>query len=37
VDIVVETSVPVEPLKDGEEKQKTKKKAKKLKARMNSR
>ncbi|OXB65656.1 hypothetical protein ASZ78_014635 [Callipepla squamata] len=37
VDIVIETSVPVEPLKDGEEKQKTKKKAKKLKARMNSR
>ncbi|NXP47825.1 SCAPE protein, partial [Heliornis fulica] len=37
VDIVVESSVPVEPLKDGEEKQKTKKKAKKLKARMNSR
>ncbi|XP_042680556.1 S phase cyclin A-associated protein in the endoplasmic reticulum isoform X2 [Centrocercus urophasianus] len=37
VDIVVEASVPVEPLKDGEEKQKTKKKAKKLKARMNSR
>ncbi|XP_021262678.1 S phase cyclin A-associated protein in the endoplasmic reticulum isoform X5 [Numida meleagris] len=37
VDIVVETSVPVEPVKDGEEKQKTKKKAKKLKARMNSR
>uniref|UniRef100_A0A7M4ELJ8 S-phase cyclin A associated protein in the ER n=1 Tax=Crocodylus porosus TaxID=8502 RepID=A0A7M4ELJ8_CROPO len=37
VDIVVENSVPTEPLKDGEEKQKTKKKAKKLKARMNSR
>ncbi|KGL94662.1 S phase cyclin A-associated protein in the endoplasmic reticulum, partial [Charadrius vociferus] len=37
VDIVTESSVPVEPLKDGEEKQKTKKKAKKLKARMNSR
>ncbi|KAF4793446.1 S-phase cyclin A-associated protein in the ER [Turdus rufiventris] len=37
VDIVVESSVPVEPLKDGEEKQKIKKKAKKLKARMNSR
>uniref|UniRef100_A0A8C3V636 S-phase cyclin A associated protein in the ER n=1 Tax=Catharus ustulatus TaxID=91951 RepID=A0A8C3V636_CATUS len=36
VDIVVESSVPVEPLKDGEEKQKIKKKAKKLKARMNS-
>ncbi|XP_043379863.1 S phase cyclin A-associated protein in the endoplasmic reticulum isoform X12 [Chelonia mydas] len=37
VDIVIESSVPAEPLKDGEEKQKTKKKAKKLKARMNSR
>ncbi|KFP88522.1 S phase cyclin A-associated protein in the endoplasmic reticulum, partial [Apaloderma vittatum] len=37
VDIVIESSVPVEPLKDEEEKQKTKKKAKKLKARMNSR
>uniref|UniRef100_A0A8C3TDB0 S-phase cyclin A associated protein in the ER n=1 Tax=Chelydra serpentina TaxID=8475 RepID=A0A8C3TDB0_CHESE len=37
VDIVIESSVPVESLKDGEEKQKTKKKAKKLKARMNSR
>ncbi|KFQ59264.1 S phase cyclin A-associated protein in the endoplasmic reticulum, partial [Pelecanus crispus] len=37
VDIVIESCVPVEPLKDGEEKQKTKKKAKKLKARMNSR
>uniref|UniRef100_A0A8C5TNN0 S-phase cyclin A associated protein in the ER n=1 Tax=Malurus cyaneus samueli TaxID=2593467 RepID=A0A8C5TNN0_9PASS len=37
VDIVTESSVPVEPLKDGEEKQKIKKKAKKLKARMNSR
>ncbi|KYO21314.1 S phase cyclin A-associated protein in the endoplasmic reticulum isoform C [Alligator mississippiensis] len=37
VDIVVENSVPAEPVKDGEEKQKTKKKAKKLKARMNSR
>ncbi|KGL75304.1 S phase cyclin A-associated protein in the endoplasmic reticulum, partial [Tinamus guttatus] len=37
VDIVVESSVPVESSKDGEEKQKTKKKAKKLKARMNSR
>ncbi|XP_015494731.1 S phase cyclin A-associated protein in the endoplasmic reticulum [Parus major] len=37
VDIVIESSVPVEPLKDGEEKQKIKKKAKKLKARMNSR
>ncbi|NXQ90828.1 SCAPE protein, partial [Nyctibius grandis] len=37
VDIVIESSVPVEPLKDGEEKQKTKKKTKKLKARMNSR
>ncbi|XP_074956055.1 S phase cyclin A-associated protein in the endoplasmic reticulum isoform X3 [Phalacrocorax aristotelis] len=37
VDIVIESSVPVEALKDGEEKQKAKKKAKKLKARMNSR
>ncbi|XP_074925629.1 S phase cyclin A-associated protein in the endoplasmic reticulum isoform X4 [Chelonoidis abingdonii] len=37
VDIVIESSVPVEPLKGGEEKQKSKKKAKKLKARMNSR
>ncbi|NXN92808.1 SCAPE protein, partial [Rhinopomastus cyanomelas] len=37
VDIVIESSVPVEPSKEGEEKQKTKKKAKKLKARMNSR
>nr|XP_009939512.1 PREDICTED: S phase cyclin A-associated protein in the endoplasmic reticulum isoform X1 [Opisthocomus hoazin] len=37
VDIVIESSVPVEPLKDGEEKQKAKKKTKKLKARMNSR
>ncbi|XP_030434968.1 S phase cyclin A-associated protein in the endoplasmic reticulum isoform X4 [Gopherus evgoodei] len=37
VDIVIESSVPIEPLKDGEEKQKSKKKAKKLKARMNSR
>ncbi|NXI39096.1 SCAPE protein, partial [Galbula dea] len=37
VDIVTESSVPVEPLKDGEEKQKAKKKTKKLKARMNSR
>ncbi|XP_072838049.2 S phase cyclin A-associated protein in the endoplasmic reticulum isoform X2 [Pogona vitticeps] len=37
VDVVVESSVPTEPLKDGEEIQKTRKKAKKLKARMNSR
>ncbi|XP_064312829.1 S phase cyclin A-associated protein in the endoplasmic reticulum isoform X2 [Phalacrocorax carbo] len=37
VDIVIESSVPVEALKDGEEKQKAKKKAKKLKARMNAR
>ncbi|XP_061451495.1 S phase cyclin A-associated protein in the endoplasmic reticulum isoform X2 [Rhineura floridana] len=37
VDIVVESSVPAESLKDGEERQKAKKKAKKLKARMNSR
>ncbi|XP_067327374.1 S phase cyclin A-associated protein in the endoplasmic reticulum isoform X1 [Anolis sagrei] len=37
VDILVESLVPTEPLKDSEERQKTKKKAKKLKARMNSR
>ncbi|XP_053258622.1 S phase cyclin A-associated protein in the endoplasmic reticulum isoform X3 [Podarcis raffonei] len=37
VDIVVESSIPAEPLKDGEERQKSKRKAKKLKARMNSR
>ncbi|KAM4747900.1 S phase cyclin A-associated protein in the endoplasmic reticulum isoform 2-T2 [Rhinophrynus dorsalis] len=37
VDILVETAVPLEPVKDGEEKQKNKKKAKKLKTRMNSR
>ncbi|XP_077905347.1 S phase cyclin A-associated protein in the endoplasmic reticulum isoform X11 [Ictidomys tridecemlineatus] len=37
VDIVVESTVPPEPLKDGEERQKNKKKAKKIKARMNSR
>uniref|UniRef100_A0A8C6X7J9 S-phase cyclin A associated protein in the ER n=1 Tax=Naja naja TaxID=35670 RepID=A0A8C6X7J9_NAJNA len=37
VDIVVENTVPAEPIKDSEERQKTKKKAKKLKARMNSR
>ncbi|KAM4675206.1 S phase cyclin A-associated protein in the endoplasmic reticulum isoform 2-T2 [Discoglossus pictus] len=37
VDILVETSAPPEPVKDGEEKQKNKKKAKKLKTRMNSR
>ncbi|XP_029431088.1 S phase cyclin A-associated protein in the endoplasmic reticulum isoform X2 [Rhinatrema bivittatum] len=37
VDIVVESPAPPEPLKDGEERQRNKKKAKKLKARMNSR
>ncbi|KAH0619852.1 hypothetical protein JD844_014220, partial [Phrynosoma platyrhinos] len=37
VDILVESLVATDPLKDGEEKQRTKKKAKKLKARMNSR
>uniref|UniRef100_A0A8C5YP22 S-phase cyclin A associated protein in the ER n=1 Tax=Marmota marmota marmota TaxID=9994 RepID=A0A8C5YP22_MARMA len=37
IDIVVESTVPPEPLKDGEERQKNKKKAKKIKARMNSR
>ncbi|XP_076984583.1 S phase cyclin A-associated protein in the endoplasmic reticulum isoform X2 [Tamandua tetradactyla] len=37
IDIVLETSTPSELLKDGEERQKNKKKAKKIKARMNSR
>ncbi|KAM8974782.1 S phase cyclin A-associated protein in the endoplasmic reticulum isoform 1-T2 [Pelodytes ibericus] len=37
VDILVETAPPVELVKDGEEKQKHKKKAKKLKTRLNSR
>ncbi|XP_004468236.1 S phase cyclin A-associated protein in the endoplasmic reticulum isoform X2 [Dasypus novemcinctus] len=37
IDIVVESAAPSEPLKDGEERQKNKKKAKKIKARMNSR
>uniref|UniRef100_A0A7N4NPW6 S-phase cyclin A associated protein in the ER n=1 Tax=Sarcophilus harrisii TaxID=9305 RepID=A0A7N4NPW6_SARHA len=37
VDIVVESSTPTEPVKDVDERQKNKKKAKKLKARMNSR
>lgn len=37
IDIVVESTPPPEPLKDGEERQKNKKKAKKIKARMNSR
>ncbi|XP_063782657.1 S phase cyclin A-associated protein in the endoplasmic reticulum isoform X2 [Pseudophryne corroboree] len=37
VDILVETVLPVEAVKDGEEKLKNKKKAKKLKTRMNSR
>ncbi|XP_024417590.1 S phase cyclin A-associated protein in the endoplasmic reticulum isoform X2 [Desmodus rotundus] len=37
VDIVVESAAPPEPLKDGEERQKSKKKARKIKARMNSR
>ncbi|KAM3927475.1 S phase cyclin A-associated protein in the endoplasmic reticulum isoform 2-T2 [Leptodactylus fuscus] len=36
VDVLIETPVPVEPLKDGDEKQKNKKKAKKLKTRINS-
>uniref|UniRef100_A0A8B9TN45 S-phase cyclin A associated protein in the ER n=1 Tax=Anas platyrhynchos TaxID=8839 RepID=A0A8B9TN45_ANAPL len=36
-EVVCCSSLPVEPLKEGEEKQKNKKKAKKLKARMNSR
>ncbi|XP_060257702.1 S phase cyclin A-associated protein in the endoplasmic reticulum isoform X6 [Ovis aries] len=37
IDIVVESTAPPEPLKDGEERQKNKKKAKKIKARMNFR
>ncbi|XP_006142656.1 S phase cyclin A-associated protein in the endoplasmic reticulum isoform X2 [Tupaia chinensis] len=37
IDVVVESAVPPEPLKDGEDRQKNKKKAKKIKARMNSR
>ncbi|XP_045304944.1 S phase cyclin A-associated protein in the endoplasmic reticulum isoform X3 [Leopardus geoffroyi] len=37
IDIVVESAALPEPLKDGEERQKNKKKAKKIKARMNSR
>lgn len=37
IDIVVESPAPPEPLKDGEERQKNKKKAKKIKARMSSR
>ncbi|XP_036909363.1 S phase cyclin A-associated protein in the endoplasmic reticulum isoform X2 [Sturnira hondurensis] len=37
IDIVVESAAPPEPLKDGEERQKNKKKARKIKARMNSR
>ncbi|XP_036048547.1 S phase cyclin A-associated protein in the endoplasmic reticulum isoform X2 [Onychomys torridus] len=37
VDIVIENAAPPEPVKDGEERQKNKKKAKKIKARMNSR
>ncbi|XP_049634542.1 LOW QUALITY PROTEIN: S phase cyclin A-associated protein in the endoplasmic reticulum [Suncus etruscus] len=37
IDIVVETPAPPEPSKDGEERQKSKKRAKKIKARMNSR
>lgn len=37
IDIVVESVALPEPLKDGEERQKNKKKAKKIKARMNSR
>uniref|UniRef100_A0A4X2L4H6 S-phase cyclin A associated protein in the ER n=1 Tax=Vombatus ursinus TaxID=29139 RepID=A0A4X2L4H6_VOMUR len=37
VDIVVESLTPTEPVKDGDDRQKNKKKAKKLKARMNSR
>ncbi|XP_072484738.1 S phase cyclin A-associated protein in the endoplasmic reticulum isoform X1 [Notamacropus eugenii] len=37
VDVMVESSTPTEPVKDGDDRQKNKKKAKKLKARMNSR
>ncbi|XP_054944119.1 S phase cyclin A-associated protein in the endoplasmic reticulum isoform X8 [Physeter macrocephalus] len=37
IDIVVESAAPPEPLKEGEERQKNKKKAKKIKARMNFR
>ncbi|XP_047288582.1 S phase cyclin A-associated protein in the endoplasmic reticulum isoform X7 [Homo sapiens] len=37
IDIVVESTAPAEALKDGEERQKNKKKAKKIKARMNFR
>ncbi|XP_078190085.1 S phase cyclin A-associated protein in the endoplasmic reticulum isoform X18 [Callithrix jacchus] len=37
IDIVIESTAPAEALKDGEERQKNKKKAKKIKARMNSR
>ncbi|KAM6200990.1 S phase cyclin A-associated protein in the endoplasmic reticulum isoform 2-T2 [Rhynchocyon petersi] len=37
IDIVIESTAPPEPVKDGEERQRNKKKAKKIKARMNSR
>ncbi|XP_012584102.1 PREDICTED: S phase cyclin A-associated protein in the endoplasmic reticulum isoform X4 [Condylura cristata] len=37
IDIVVESAAPQEPMRDGEERQKSKKKVKKIKARMNSR
>ena len=37
VDIVTDSSVSSESMKDGEERQKARKKAKKLRARMNSR
>ncbi|KAF6079352.1 S-phase cyclin A associated protein in the ER [Phyllostomus discolor] len=37
IDIVVESTAPPEPPRDGEERQKNKKKARKIKARMNSR
>uniref|UniRef100_H0VG15 S-phase cyclin A associated protein in the ER n=2 Tax=Cavia porcellus TaxID=10141 RepID=H0VG15_CAVPO len=37
VDVVTESSAPSEPLKDGDDRQKNKKKAKRIKARMNSR
>lgn len=37
VDIVTDSTVPTETKKDGEERQKARRKAKKLRARMNSR
>lgn len=37
IDIVVESTAPAEPLRDGEERQRSKRRAKKIKARMHSR